>query len=452
MKTTFLLLLSLLGILGKAQTKSHFETFKKNLKQKQISAENKKTRAIKQRLIKDSTFHNYQNQQTFDWSYSNDYTYSGERGSIQYMMQNEIYHDCYADTFNYASQAGAVIEKYRELAKYNANNQYTHYLELFYNDATLTYDSTYKADIYYNAQNLISEYRFWEYNGASWDDSYREILSYDMAGRLTQSIELAFNGISFDSTGRTENIYSGNNLVQSLYQSYDLGLNTWMNESKDSLIYNAQNLLTVKHRSSGWFGNMYNYFSKENTGYDANMRKDTSYNESWMLGGPVSFVHFKKYYYNGNDTFFNSVLNYDMQNVLESNYTYTFDANKNLIKAMQSSYSPFDTLIRYTDYYYEDYNVSTNIAAVEQIKGTTLFPNPAAQVTYLSFFTSTDEPLQLSVSDITGKVLINIQEQGFIGDHLIELPIVALNAGMYYVNIHNGIGSAKSMKLRVSSN
>lgn len=77
------------------------------------------------------------------------------------------------------------------------------------------------------------------------------------------------------------------------------------------------------------------------------------------------------------------------------------------------------------------------------LSGISLFPNPASQNVFLKFESNAPRVITITLSDLTGKELLNDQFQTQAGKLQHELNIQALDAGVYFIEIRNGSGSKK---------
>jgi len=64
-------------------------------------------------------------------------------------------------------------------------------------------------------------------------------------------------------------------------------------------------------------------------------------------------------------------------------------------------------------------------------------PNPSMDKSELKFVLATEEKVSITVSDITGKAILNVYE-GMLagGEHIISLNTNNVSSGIYFINIH----------------
>ncbi len=95
------------------------------------------------------------------------------------------------------------------------------------------------------------------------------------------------------------------------------------------------------------------------------------------------------------------------------------------------------------DYYIINILPATSIQDVyNNISNFTLYPNPAANNISINFNSSVSELLQISLSDVTGKVLLNKALASQIGNNTFTLDVSELESGIYFYNISNHANSS----------
>ena len=87
---------------------------------------------------------------------------------------------------------------------------------------------------------------------------------------------------------------------------------------------------------------------------------------------------------------------------------------------------------------------NVGIHELENIVNITVSPNPTSQNLNLNYSTISESELNIAIYDISGKKVINVNTlQNQVGPHQLELKTETLDAGIYFVNISNGISSKK---------
>lgn len=262
--------LLMLSVSAVAQTKnsSFFDTHLNRAKNVATPKSGNKTTATYWRLAATSDY-------SFDGtslelSDSTNYKYSNGRGSAlsfrdleanDYGLQSDIKYDT---AVKYGDNGSGIQPYSRYMASYNSNNVSTVFTEQNSSGQTFQNSSEIRGE-YDSNGNLIKEFNmFW--NASKWDtsriteytyDSQKKLLkdssyyynqgstipssvvlyTYDGNGNMTYSLERDWSGSTYDSSYRTINTYSSNNIVTSIEQEY---IDTaWHNQSFDSTGYTS---------------------------------------------------------------------------------------------------------------------------------------------------------------------------------------------------------------------
>lgn len=114
---------------------------------------------------------------------------------------------------------------------------------------------------------------------------------------------------------------------------------------------------------------------------------------------------------------------------------------------LESSDTDVNGAMRTPGYFSIDRFTTTNnvgINELENIVNITLSPNPTSRNLNINYSTISESELSIDAYDISGKKVISNQVfQNHIGPHEQTLETEALEAGIYFVNISNGISSKK---------
>ncbi len=84
----------------------------------------------------------------------------------------------------------------------------------------------------------------------------------------------------------------------------------------------------------------------------------------------------------------------------------------------------------------------------QSLDGLGLFPNPASERAHLVFDLDQAHEVQVTVLDINGKALLNLQSPATDGRNLITIPTERLGQGLYLVRLHAG-GTVLTTKLLI---
>jgi hypothetical protein len=83
-------------------------------------------------------------------------------------------------------------------------------------------------------------------------------------------------------------------------------------------------------------------------------------------------------------------------------------------------------------------DMATNTAEVDFLSELSVFPNPANTYTTLQVETEIAQDIQVSMMDLTGKILWNSNESLTSGQHNITIPTRELSNGLYLISIQKG--------------
>ena len=70
-----------------------------------------------------------------------------------------------------------------------------------------------------------------------------------------------------------------------------------------------------------------------------------------------------------------------------------------------------------------------------------VYPNPVTNQPTVSFISETDEKGDVSIYDLTGKLLIHTQVDLVMGSNQIPMDVSTLSKGTYLVHFNNGVDS-----------
>ncbi len=227
----------------------------------------------------------------------------------------------------------------------------------------------------------------------------RYLYSHDVNGNITNTLLLGRNFIdsSWINLGNFVNTYSGNKLIDSLYQYWDNGTNQWINNSKQILTYDSNgNLVSATdqfHGSGAWLN-----YTRTLDFYDTNNKQilskiqywNTNFN-LWLNTDSINYkydinnkVHSHSYYraYNGTSNYWT----YDAKDTIHYNIAgnpiyslkknwdnfnlgwtdsyrniWTYDANNRLIHRVTDAWNGgFNIWNIFVDDYYS-YDINNNV-------------------------------------------------------------------------------------------
>lgn len=98
-------------------------------------------------------------------------------------------------------------------------------------------------------------------------------------------------------------------------------------------------------------------------------------------------------------------------------------------------------------YFSIDHFTTTNNVSIEELENivnVTIFPNPTNQHLNINYSTISESELNIAVYDISGKqVIFSDEVKNNVGPHQLQLETEKLDAGIYFLNLSNGISTKK---------
>jgi len=103
--------------------------------------------------------------------------------------------------------------------------------------------------------------------------------------------------------------------------------------------------------------------------------------------------------------------------------------------------------MRTPGYFSIDHFTTTNNVGIEELENIvniSLSPNPTNQNLNIDYATISESELYLTVTDISGKkIMTSTISDNYVGPHKLQLDTENLDAGLYFLNISNGVSSKK---------
>lgn len=323
-----------------------------------------------------------------------------------------------------------------------------------------------KYEYAYNSMhNQLSEHRqVW--NAGAWQENYRKSYTY-FPGGIVQSAyyyETASGGVLVYASATVYTTDANGDRIQETNQTWN-GTG-WTNVGKSVFTYNANHQVTlrVNYTTSG---NTSTPTTQTATDYSVSGKvlSETSYyylNFAWVYSSR------NLYTYDVNDWRADYIhQSYSANNWVNSTkYTYTYDNNGNADQTIYqlwtsgawvnqtlrdfdyNSYNNPDYTIfkNWTNnawvndkeyyYYYEAYNIT----AMHETSGLliTAFPNPASEIINLGYSSKTTGDLELTVLDVTGRIILQRHEASVYGDNQLQIAIDDLSNGLYIIRLAQG--------------
>ncbi|MBK7764301.1 MAG: T9SS type A sorting domain-containing protein [Bacteroidetes bacterium] len=284
------------------------------------------------------------------------------------------------DSSDFSGSGTPDISKY--LFTLNASNKVTFLEYKIWDNGLMTWVSDYKDSIFYNANNDISLIKSYTYNGSGWDADYLITINYTGANKISNILYQFWDSGSSTwlNEDKTEFTYNGSNqMMVTKYLTWDAG--AWMNNSLDSMYYGAGNY-PVKRVIYEW--------KTSSLAWEAVSRNDYTYNSLDQITQDMAY-------------FWNTSLN---------------------------SLS----LDKITDYHYASYTpqaVQESANIQSQVK---VYPIPAQNKLNVNINRTESKSSILSICDVSGKILSTYTLPNTTSVQQ-ELNITDLAAGIYLLTI-----------------
>lgn len=90
---------------------------------------------------------------------------------------------------------------------------------------------------------------------------------------------------------------------------------------------------------------------------------------------------------------------------------------------------------------------SVGLINIEKQDEVRIFPNPASDLIYLEVVLTETQETQISILDVTGRKVMQINNQAFVaGENTLEIPVSKLKSGIYTIQLKKIGGSAKNIE------
>lgn len=253
---------------------------------------------------------------------------------------------------------------------------------------------------------------------------YEVQLSYDSYGNITEIIEKKNNqGIGLVNNERKVYHYNNGMLSEYILYDYDLVNAKWLENKKWEYSYSGKNLMvSTEYR---WNGNIWNEFEQHLYDYDIAGNKTTDIIQYWSSTNG-KFENVKK-----------DVVKYNTDNQPTLITKYTWDNNNWVHK------NGDDEIRLYYQYYFP-----TNINSIVATRELKVYPVPATTEVNLSMSLDKPQPLNISVMDMSGKVVVTTTENPSQPVLRSTIPVRQLSSGNYIVHIAGeGINVTKKINV-----
>ncbi|MEZ5046667.1 MAG: T9SS type A sorting domain-containing protein [Chitinophagaceae bacterium] len=276
-----------------------------------------------------------------------------------------------------------------------------------------------------------SENYIWDNSLQVWKKVDRKYFQYnqDSVASITYSIPDTSNNWVLDK--RTLNTYSSSPFVmtESLNQIYDITNQTWIHKNRTSFLHTSSGKVS-EIQSEIWNG-MWTPTSKNNIQYDtqdslAEMLLQLYQNGSWL-----STEKFNYEYLNQLKSAYRHYQNINTAWVEIENTFYTYNNNKLLTYTISNIESMGTLKPSYQNFYYYTSSVGVN-TFVDKSETLTLYPVPCQNKIWIQNNFVTNEPIELRVYNIEGKLFKKII-QNSNAQQDIEIATDNLPQGIYNI-------------------
>ena len=188
----------------------------------------------------------------------------------------------YNDTCQYNSNGNPVDERgqyldtvsslfvntYRFTFSYNNASKLLEQISMGWDTTTSAWAANSKKDIIYDSVNMLIETQQYYWYQTSWLEAYRSFYTNNTAGFPIHRIDLAFNGLKWDTSGMATYTYNPSDtlLVNQLEWSYDSVTKTWTNKSNLTNTYFSSGKMKTSLGqiwnpvTSQWMNSQYNEY------------------------------------------------------------------------------------------------------------------------------------------------------------------------------------------------
>lgn len=138
-----------------------------------------------------------------------------------------------------------------------------------------------------------------------------------------------------------------------------------------------------------------------------------------------------------------------VNDVVVKNWQFVNCTTLGIVDSLRFMMSSSDNSFGYmnTPSYFSIDNLTTNttvgVHELESISNISLFPNPAKESVTINYASKTENALRIRLFDISGKEVMQAEQQNSVGPNLMHLETSALEAGVYFVELSDGTSSKK---------
>lgn len=309
----------------------------------------------------------------------------------------------------------------------------------------------------FESYTLTPNFFYQDNNGTDWRPSSAKPMTFEYGWENG----MWRSGSVYTNIHDTTNVTASNIYAAATYTAYDG--NNYATVKDSAMIY-LENTPTFLNKVSGFFVTNTTFVRNALKNGTATSRKfgdttGTGWGSSTAQGAYPDWYKLVVYgYKDGN-------LNPNTVEVYLADYRPVGTANDYIVKdwryinciavgfvdsiqlILESSDVTINGKMKTPGYFSIDRFTTTNnvgINELENIVDITLSPNPTSQNLNINYSTISQSDLSITIHDISGKeVIVTNSIQNNVGPHQLTLETKTLDAGIYFVNISNGISSKK---------
>ena len=355
----------------------------------------------------------------FDTLY--DWLYNAHTGYILGELQTEVWspaNKLLADTiwrWDTVSR-GFIYYEYGGYVYYSSNDSVTTIYQLY--DSTL--NSWYNSSLWtkvYNGDFYLTNNTSYSWSSGRWDTSIVYSVTYNAANQVLTSTTY-WHSLVINTTSRNSYTYDSlGRLSTTTLQSLPPDTSIWQNVSRTVNTYdslnNVSSALTQSWKNSAWDTSTISYYT-----YDANHNLLGYFVQ--VLDTTDSWINSEKY-----------IFTYDSYNMMTSSTLFDWDST--------GAWSPQEGDEMY-HYYYELYSLPTGIVTIAPAGDAHIYPVPAADMLSVDIQWVEAQDADITIYDMSGR-RCGEWKTGCTASYHGYVPVAALQAGMYTMQIHGASGT-----------
>lgn len=309
----------------------------------------------------------------------------------------------------------------------------------------------------FDSYTLTPNFYYQDNNGTDWRPSTAKPMTFEYGWKNSTWT----SGSVYTNIHDTINVSASNLYACASYTAYDG--NNYATVKDSAMIY-LENTPTFLNKVSGFFITNTTFVKNAIKNGTATSRKfgdttGTGWGSSTAQGAYPDWYRLVVYGYKDGNLNPNSVVIYladyrpagTANDYIVRDWRYVNCIPVGFVDSLQLILESSDVTIggkmKTPGYFSIDHFTTTNNVGIEELENivnVTISPNPTSQNLNLNYSTISESELNINVFDISGKKVISDQSsQNHVGPHQLTLETETLDAGIYFVNVSNGISSKK---------